>query len=305
MSSVQSEKKVWHALEISAAAETAEALEFAFNELDSIGTEINHLRRRTNDDVVVIGYFTEKVDASRIDSVVADALTIYKLKPGTVRKKVWSTIVETDWLLEWKQHWKPTFIGNFIVSPPWETLAETTKHVILIEPNMAFGTGTHETTQLCLAAIEKHLKPGFSVLDVGTGTGILSIGAALQLRSHGTSTEQSSILACDADPGSIDIARENAILNNVGKDIEFFVGSINEETPAADLVLANLTIDVILPLLEVLVAKAKRTLIMSGILAEQENEIVTALASRGIDDAEIASSGEWISVAVQMSAADA
>ncbi len=295
-------KKVWYALEIRAAPEAAEALEFAFNELDSIGTEINHLRRSTSDDVAVIGYFTEKVDDSRIESYLTDALAIYGLTPGLVHAKEWRTIFETDWLFEWKQHWKPTVIGNFIVSPPWETLEETTKHVILIEPNMAFGTGTHDTTQLCLAAIEKHLKPEFSVLDVGTGTGILSIGAALQLRSHRASIEKSKILACDTDPGSIDIARENANLNDVGGEIEFFVGSIDETTPAAELVLANLTIDVILPLLDELLAKANRTLIMSGILAEQEKDIVTALASRGIHHAEIVRSGEWISVAVQTDA---
>ncbi len=299
MSVAEVEKKEWHALAITAAPEAAEALEFAFNELDSLGTEIDHLRRTANDDIIVVGYFNERIDDSRIDPVVAEALAIYQLSPSAVRTKEWRIIAETDWLLEWKQHWKPTVVGNFIVSPPWETLNETTKHVILIEPNMAFGTGTHETTQLCLAAIEKHLKLGFSVLDVGTGTGILSIGAALQLRSHRTSAVTTSILACDTDLGSIEIARENAVLNNVGNDIEFFVGSIDEKTTAADLVLANLTIDVIHTLLDELLVKTKRTLIMSGILAEQENEIVTALASRGIDDAEIARSGEWISVTVQ------
>lgn len=302
MSTGHDEKKVWYALEIRAAPEAAEALEFAFNELDSIGTEINHLRRSTSDDVAVIGYFTEKVDDSRVEAYLTDALAIYRLTPGLVHAKEWRTIFETDWLFEWKQHWKPTVIGNFIVSPPWETLEETAKHIILIEPNMAFGTGTHDTTQLCLAAIEKHLKPDFSVLDVGTGTGILSIGAALQLRSQRTPIEKSKILACDTDPGSIDIARENANLNDVDSEIEFFVGSIDETTPAADLVLANLTIDVILPLLDELLAKTKRTLILSGILAEQEEEIVTALASRGIVDGEIARSGEWISVAVQTDA---
>lgn len=298
MSVVQTDKNEWHALAITAAPEAAEALEFAFNELDSLGTEIDHLRRTEGDDVVVVGYFNEKIDDSRVDPVVAEALAIYHLSLSAVRAKEWRMIAETDWLLEWKRHWKPTVVGNFIVSPPWETLEVSTKHVILIEPNMAFGTGTHETTQLCLAAIDKHLKPGFTVLDVGTGTGILSIAAALQLGSHHASSDKTNILACDTDLGSIDIARENAVLNNVGNDIEFFVGSIDETTPAADLVLANLTIDVILPLLDELLAKTKRTLVMSGILAEQGNDIVEALEFRGIADHDVARLGEWISVVV-------
>ena len=110
--------------------------------------------------------------------MVADSLTIHGL-PLTVIQSINPRIVEeTDWLAEWKKHWRPTVVGKFTVAPPWENVEESGTILIKVEPNMAFGTGTHETTQLCLKAIGERYDPSQSVLDVGTGTGILAIAAA-------------------------------------------------------------------------------------------------------------------------------
>src|SRR5262249_49859629 len=153
-----------------------------------------------------------------------------------------------------------TTVGRFVVAPPWEKVVDKDKIVILIEPNMAFGTGTHETTQLCLKAIDENYLPGHSFLDVGTGTGILAIAAA-KLASG-----SSEILACDTDADSIKIARENAQANGVGDKTDFLVGPITSETPQFDFVCVNLTIDAIVPILGLLLEKTKSTLVLSGIL---------------------------------------
>lgn len=289
--------QVWHSLEITAEPEAAEALEFAFNELEALGTEINHLGRKSTDTVTVAGYFAEILDEETVYGSLFNSLAIYNFEPTVIHSREWRTIEQTDWLYDWKKHWKPTAVGNFIVSPPWEKVEETDKYIIWIEPNMAFGTGTHDTTQLCLRAIEKHFHPGQSLLDVGTGTGILAIGAARVKAAAGI--RENDIRGCDTDIASIDIAKENAARNDVAEMMQLFVGSIDGETAPADFVSANLTIDVILPLLPLLIDKSKETLLMSGILCEQESQIVEALAENGFNQPEIERSGEWISVVIK------
>lgn len=280
----------WYAVDILAEYDASEAIESAFNELGALGTEIDGLRKKKDEPLCVTGFFDEAPDDETVRLSVDDSLSIYGFAPDAVKRIAHRTVEETDWLAEWKKHWRPTVVGRFTVTPPWENVDESGTILIKVEPNMAFGTGTHETTQLCLKAISERYDPMQTVLDVGTGTGILAIAAA---KLGGT-----RILACDTDLDSVKIARENAILNGVGERIEFFDGSIDEATPAFDLVCANLTIDVIVPILGFLLAKAKHTLLLSGILAEQEPQIRDALASFGIGDLELEVAGEWISVLV-------
>jgi ribosomal protein L11 methyltransferase len=155
---------------------------------------------------------------------------------------------------------------------------------------MAFGTGTHETTRLCLAAIERYFEGG-SFLDVGTGTGILAIAAA---KIHPTAR----ILASDTDVAAIAIAEENARLNDV-RNVTFAVGSVAANATSADCVCANLTTDVILELLPHLLAAACRRLILSGILATQLNLIVDALEQQGVcSPLATEVDGEWACVIV-------
>ena len=156
---------------------------------------------------------------------------------------------------------------------------------------MAFGTGTHETTRLCLAAIEKHFT-GESFLDVGTGTGILAIAAAKLF-------PRALIEACDTDEEAVLIARENARLNNVAEQASFRVGTVDNETASANLVCANLTADVILPLLPALVGAACGRLILSGILDSQLQLVISRLDELGIaGPLEVCADGEWIAIVV-------
>jgi ribosomal protein L11 methyltransferase len=301
----------WFAVEITARAEAAEAVEFALNELDSGGTEINNLRKNPDAPVAVVGYFNEKPDAEIVRTRLNEALRIYGFAPDAIQNIESREVENTDWLAEWKKHWRPTETAAFIIAPPWEKIEDSRKFVIYIEPSMAFGTGTHETTRLCLKAIEENFGGEMTFLDVGTGTGILAIAAAklksgVESRESGVNLNKTSldsrlsnpdsILACDTDEDSIKIARENAELNGAAEQIEFYVGSISEKTPRFDFVCANLTADVIIPLLPLLIEKTRRILVLSGILKSQEGAVVSELKKFEISDFKIETDGEWISI---------
>ena len=291
-------QEIWHVVEIQARAEAEEAIQFALNELDALGTEINTLGQKRTEMITIIGYFKEKPDEERFRDQLNEALRIYDFAPDTVKTTAWRRLGNVDWLYEWKKHWKPTKVGKFIIAPTWfEIEAGAGEFVIWIDPAMAFGTGTHATTQLCLKAIEDGYRPEMSFLDVGTGTGILAIGAAkIQGTEHAA---RGKISACDTDRDSVRIAAENAELNEIC-DIEFSVGSISAETPEFDFVCANLTIDVITPLLPLLIEKARRVLILSGILKQQEDSIIAELKKFQIADFQIETEGEWISVQLKI-----
>ncbi len=291
-------EQTWFALEIMVDTNASEAIEFALNELDAKGTEINNLGKDKPKDVLcVVGYFNEKPLDEILHKELNEALRIYGFSSGAVKKRDWQTIENKDWLAEWKKHWKPTETAKFIIAPSWEKIENAEKIVIRIEPNMAFGTGTHETTRLCLRAIEENYTSEMSFLDVGTGTGILAI-AASKFKVENASTDN-SFLACDTDADSIKIARENAALNQVS-NIEFYVGSIDENTPPFDFVCANLTADVIAPLLPLLTAKYKKMLVLSGILREQETLITNELKREfQISNFKIERDREWISILLQ------
>lgn len=294
---------------VSTRTEAEEAIEFALNEAGCVGTEINNLGKTQADETVcVIGYFDEKPDEKNLRFQISDSLRIHGLDQSALIGIKRDRVKNRDWLAEWKKHWKPTRIGRFIIAPPWEAVEEIDKIVIRIEPNMAFGTGTHETTQLCLKRIGEIYDTGQSFLDVGTGTGILAIAAA-KLATENTQpgiknlpvSSAANILACDTDADSVNIAKENAVANDVEDRIEFFHGPIDHTTPVFDLVCANLTIDVIVPILPLLISKTRSRLLLSGILVEQKNQITDALEESEISNFKFHIAGEWMSVLVDLS----
>ena len=272
----------WYALDIVIEPEGREAVEYALMEAGALGTETNEQNDR------VTGYFEDLPQREKVREELASALRIYSLPTSTTKEMDLREIQNHDWLAEWKNSWQPVVVGRIIVSPPWTQPAVGADQLtIFIEPGMAFGTGTHETTRLCLQAIQKHYE-GRSFLDVGTGTGILAIAAA---KLH----PQFSVTACDTDSMALEIARENAAANGVADNIEFFVGSVDESTVSADMVCANLTADVILPLLPTLIRLTCGRLILSGILDTQTEAIENGLRELGITiDYEITQDGEWV-----------
>jgi ribosomal protein L11 methyltransferase len=270
--------KIWYALDVEIEPPAREAVEYALMEAGAAGT--------TTYETQITAYFDQTPDRERIRQELFEALRIYQLPSSSVRDMNVREVPDQDWLGEWKKNWQPVEVGRFIVAPPWSELGDThDRLVIRIEPGMAFGTGTHETTRLCLAAIEKHFTGG-SFLDVGTGTGILAIAAALL-------NADARIEACDVDEAAIEIARENAVANGVAERIEFRVGSI-EQVSSADFVCANLTADVILKILPSLVAATCGRLVLSGILETQSETIIDSLGS----EVEITQDGEWVAITV-------
>jgi ribosomal protein L11 methyltransferase len=240
----------------------------------------------------VSAYFDGVPDRERVRAEVFEAFRIYALPSSSVRDMNVREVAARDWLGEWKRSWQPARVGErFIVAPPWSEIdADEKRIVIRIEPGMAFGTGTHETTRLCLEAIERHFD-GASFLDVGTGTGVLAIAAAkLNPRAR--------VEACDVDPDAIEIARENARLNGAGDRISFRVGSVTDSTPSADFVCANLTADVIVPLLPALTSATCGRLVLSGILATQAELVRDTLLQLSINDFATTTDGEWIAITI-------
>jgi ribosomal protein L11 methyltransferase len=283
LSTAKEQPGEWYALDVDVDSAAHEAVEYALMEAGALGTE--------SKEHLVTGYFAATPDRERVRAELFDALRIYELPTSSVRDMNVRAVPQRDWLEEWKQSWQPVEIGRFIIAPPWSNVDERPGRLIIrIEPGMAFGTGTHETTRLCLNAIQQHYAGG-SFLDVGTGTGILAIAAAKLFPS-------SQVEACDTDEDAIAIARENAAANGVLDQINFRVGSVNDSTASADLVCANLTADVITPLMSTLVGLSCGKLILSGILETQIDMIQASLHDEGIDEFEIAQDGEWVALIV-------
>ncbi len=280
--------RCWQALDIDLAPAAREAVEYALMEAGALGTETTE----TSDQAVkVTGYFDGTPDRERVRAELAEALRIYELPSSSARAMNLREVANEDWLGEWKKNWQPVETGRFIVAPPWSQLPLTNDRIVIrIEPGMAFGTGTHETTRLCLAAIEKYFDGG-SFLDVGTGTGILAIAAAKLF-------PEARINACDTDAAAVGIARENASLNDTGDRIQFDVGSI-DETASADFVCANLTADVISGLMPSLIGVTCGRLVLSGILNSQVDEVLARLRECGISDpVETMRDGEWAALVI-------
>jgi ribosomal protein L11 methyltransferase len=280
----------WHALDLITTNEAREAVEYALMEAGALGTETGEAE---NHFLGISAYFDQLPDRERVRAELAEALRIYQLPSSSVREMTVREVADQDWLGEWKKSWQPVEVGKrFIIAPPWAEIADSNNRIVIrIEPGMAFGTGTHETTRLCLVAIEKYFAGG-SFLDVGTGTGILAIAAAKLF-------PETQLEACDIDAEAIAIATENARLNGVAEKIAFRVGTVAVTTASADLVCANLTADVIARMLPSLISVTCGHLILSGILDTQAEELRARLLECGVSNpSETMQDGEWIALVI-------
>jgi ribosomal protein L11 methyltransferase len=286
LTSIKEQQRVskWFAVDLTIASDAREAVEYAVIEACALGSETND----TEDKLVrVTAYFDHLPQRERVRAELSEALRIYSLPSSSVLEISMREFPDQDWLGEWKKSWQPVESGRFIIAPPWTELSVSADRIVIrIEPGMAFGTGTHETTRLCLTAIEKYFSAG-SFLDVGTGTGVLAIAAAKLFPS-------ARVEACDTDAAAIAIARENARLNEVSERIAFRAGSIEDSTASADFVCANLTANVISDLLPALQAVTCGRLVLSGILDSQVEDVVAQLRQDGLSEpVEIMNDGEW------------
>jgi len=206
------------------------------------------------------------------------------------------TVDEEDFANAWKQYYKVIKPANkILIVPEWlEADVKEGELPLKIDPGMAFGTGTHETTRLCIALLEKTVKVGDSVLDVGTGSGILSVAAKL-LGSGKT-------VACDIDPVAVRVAKENAARNNLEREIEIFQSDgTTGITGKYNIIVINIIADVIitlLPAIKTLLAE-DATLLLSGIIDIREDDVIAALQENGLAATTRLEEKGWIALSVQ------
>ena len=203
---------------------------------------------------------------------------------------------DEDWSQSWKRAFQPVRLGeHFVVRPGWiECSLEAGDREIVIDPGLAFGTGTHETTGMCMALVEKYVRPGMTVIDIGTGSGILAIAAAHMGASR--------VLATDLDPVAARVAAENARDNGFGEAIETRCGDLLQVVDeAGDVVIANIIADAILQLVGPVRACIADggVFISSGIAADRRAEVEAALTAAGYEILDAPVKGEWAAFAAR------
>lgn len=201
------------------------------------------------------------------------------------------SVEDEDWESVWKRNYHPLRVGSrLMVLPAWSTEQGGKRRTIYLEPGMAFGTGAHPTTQHCLQAIEQIVQAGHSVLDVGCGSGILSIAAAVL----GAGT----VLGLDLDRQAVDLARKNVANNNVSDRVQVRHGSLQALPPGAefDLVVVNILVDPILEMLESGLADQVRPggyLVLSGLLGDQLEQVLEAAQAAGVEPSKTWATSDW------------
>lgn len=206
------------------------------------------------------------------------------------------TVCDDDWKDKWKEYFKPAKVTDrLVVKPTWEEYEKADGELVIeIDPGMAFGTGTHETTSLCLELIEKYMKPGDDVLDVGCGSGILAIAAGL--------LGANNVLGIEIDPVAVEIGKSNVALNGLSENVKVVYGDLTKGVDfKADLVAANLMADIV-KILSKDVAKHIKPggiYISSGILAELAGDVGSVIEKCGFEIEEVRVKGEWCAIAAR------
>ena len=208
---------------------------------------------------------------------------------------------DVDWVNNWKQYFHQFYIDDILVIPSWENIKpeDTDKMVLHIDPGTAFGTGMHETTQLCIRQLRKFITPETELLDVGTGSGILAILSLMFGAKHAVGTDLDicavEAVAQNCEVNGIDPAQFDMMIGNIitDKEVQDKVGY-----ECYDIVVANILADVLVPLTPVIVHQLKKggIYITSGIIDDKEQTVVEAVKAAGLEVLEVTYQGEWVSV---------
>ena len=223
--------------------------------------------------------------SSRLDAVRSSRPEYGTLETDT------RSVSDDEWSEVWKKYYKPFYAGeHLVIKPTWEPFTpKPGDRVIEIDPGMAFGSGTHETTGMCISLLEETIQGGESVIDVGTGSGILAIAAAM--RGAG------SVLAIDIDPDAVRVARENVCHNQVDRIVTVKEGNLLQSTDATcQICVANIISDIIISFAKPLRAHIEPggIFICSGIVAQREEEVRNALTEAGYTIRRTDRRGEWV-----------
>lgn len=199
---------------------------------------------------------------------------------------------EEDWENNWKKYYKPTKIGEkIVIKPLWENYEKKEDELIVtLDPGMAFGTGTHETTRMCIKSMEKYVKEGCNIFDIGTGSGILAIA--------GAKLKADKVIGVDLDPVAVKSAKDNVKYNKI-KNVEIRHGNLMEVVKGkADIVVANIIADIIIYLANHVKGYLKESgvFICSGIILERREDVIKKLEENGFFIKEVLEEGEWVCI---------
>ena len=258
-----------------------------------------------DDDGVAYLNFYMDPDETNTDAVLQkakealDELRSYTdIGEGTIEE---SETEDKDWINNWKQYFKQFYVDDILIIPSWEQVKEEDrdKMILHIDPGTAFGTGMHETTQLCIRQLRKYVKPGMEILDVGTGSGILGIVAVKFGAGH--------VLGTDLDPCAVPAVEDNRKANDVPNGaFDMIIGNMIDDSKTRDragyekydIVTANILADILVPMTPAVVPAMKKgcLYITSGILEDQAYKVLDACKAAGLEIVEQTQQGEWVSI---------
>lgn len=256
-----------------------------------------------DDGVAYISFYLEEEDdkeavLAKVRAELEDMRAYIEVGSGSIEE---SQTEDVDWVNNWKKYFHQFYVDDILIIPSWENVKpeDENKMIVHIDPGTAFGTGMHETTQLCIRQIRKYTTEHTRILDVGCGSGILGMLALMFGAEYSVGT--------DLDPCAIDATRENMQVNGITEDrYEVMIGNIIDDKAVQDkvgyekydIVAANILADVLVPLTPVIVNQLKPggIYITSGIIDDKEETVVNAVKAAGLEALEVNYQGEWVSV---------
>ncbi|MBK7859081.1 MAG: 50S ribosomal protein L11 methyltransferase [Archangiaceae bacterium] len=277
----------WFSLTADVKHEELERTESILHDCEPSGLEVRDgpggmpgIRAPASGEAIVVAYFDGKVAASKAEKELK--------KSNPAARTTIEKVEDKDWSTEWKTRIKNVTVGRLWVGPPWD-VEKAAPHLmrLVIEPKMAFGTGDHPTTSLCLAAVDMFMAAhaGASVLDIGTGTGVLAFAAA--------KLGASRVVATDNDPVAVALAKEAARENDID-GVEISTKSLKQVSGTFDLVVANILANTLIELAPLIVPKVGKRLVLAGILAPQAESVSGTFVKRGLTALEPTAQGEWV-----------
>ena len=248
-------------------------------------------------DIIIKSYLPQDENLlNKVEQIIIELNEIETRLDMPPTRVTYKTVQEEDWANAWKVYFKPERIGKItVIKPTWETYEKQEGDLIIeIDPGMAFGTGNHATTALCLQMLEEYVKPGMDVIDVGTGSGILAIQAGL--------LGANSVQAMDYDTVAVSAAKENIELNNLQERVSICQSDLLAEAHGqADIIVANIIADIIIRLTPSTVEYLKngKVFISSGIIDTRKDDVLAALEEHNFSIIEVRENAGWVAIAAR------
>ncbi len=301
----QNDKPRWWEISVQVDGEAAEAVCELFNRYGQGGAVVEQVvgrEDRESDEtptaltVVVKAYLPVtpqgRESRQRLEGGLWHLSQLYPIPSPQIRE-----LAQTDWATAWREQFTTLHVGQrVVIKPTWLSYSPSPNEAVIeLDPGMAFGTGLHPTTRQCLLALEEHLRPGMSVLDLGSGSGILTIAAA--------KLGAGAVLALDTDPIAVEVARANVRTNGVQQQVTIAQGSLSAAQGKFDLVVVNILARVIIELVAQGLTNCLKPggiIVTAGIIEEQAADVEAALCGQGVTIVERQVERDWVSLIGQI-----